>query len=328
MYLALRIALARVGILPSLVFSLSAFRLVAGIVTYWVTAKTPQKSYQAMIRLFCSTRGRSNDFLSAIITLFRPNPAAGQVEGVIGSLDRSRIAQIEKQLEEMGYYVFEQRLSEQTCARILEYSLNKKALIRCGDGIPKNYVRGSPQGIRYDFDRGQLLEDQEILKLTQDPALRAIAGAYLKARPILDTVEMWWHTNFASEPDAEAAQLFHFDMDRIKWLKFFFYITDVGPENGPHCFVSGSHRTGGIPDALLRQGYARITDDEVLKHYPRERIIEFTAPRGTIIAEDTRGLHKGKHVHAGDRLVFQIQFTNSGFAGAVPQPLEKINVQS
>jgi ectoine hydroxylase-related dioxygenase (phytanoyl-CoA dioxygenase family) len=114
----------------------------------------------------------------------------------------------------------------------------------------------------------------------------------------------------------EAAQFFHFDMDRPKWLKFFIYLTDVGTENGPHTFVSGSQRTGGIPRELLRKGYSRMSDEEVLAFYPPQDVVEFAAPRGTIIAEDTRGLHKGKHVHSGDRLVLQLQFSNSMFGGS------------
>jgi hypothetical protein len=70
---------------------------------------------------------------------------------------------------------------------------------------------------------------------------------------------------------------------------------------------------------LLEKGYARLTDEEVNTQYPADSFIEFTAPRGTIIAEDTRGLHKGKHVIKGDRLMFQLQFTNSLFGGEYPK---------
>ncbi len=52
------------------------------------------------------------------------------------------------------------------------------------------------------------------------------------------------------------------------------------------------------------------------RQYDRKDIIEFSAPRGTILAEDTRGLHKGKHVETGDRLLLQLQFSNSLFGMA------------
>jgi ectoine hydroxylase-related dioxygenase (phytanoyl-CoA dioxygenase family) len=107
-------------------------------------------------------------------------------------------------------------------------------------------------------------------------------------------------------------------MDRIRWLKFFIYLTDVDTDNGPHSFIAGSHRTGGIPPSLLRKGYVRLTDGEVREQYPAEDFIEFTGARGTVLAEDTRGLHKGKHVARGDRLVLQLQFSNSLFGGYYP----------
>jgi hypothetical protein len=152
-----------------------------------------------------------------------------------------------------------------------------------------------------------------------DASLLAVAQTYLRAAPIVDVTSMWWHTAFSDQPDEEAAQMYHFDMDRIRWLKVFIYLTDVTPMHGPHCFVAGSHRSGGIPEAMLSKGYARLSDEEVFLHYPRKNLMEFSAPAGTIIIEDTRGLHKGKVVEHGDRLMLQLQFSNSLFGGTYPR---------
>ena len=46
----------------------------------------------------------------------------------------------------------------------------------------------------------------------------------------------------SKKADSEAAQMFHFDLDRIKWLKFFIYLTDVKINSGPHVYVSGTHK--------------------------------------------------------------------------------------
>lgn len=180
--------------------------------------------------------------------------------------------------------------------------------------------------MRYEFQEQDLINDSVVQTLIADMSFIAVAQAYLRCQPIIDVISMWWHTAFLERPDKDAAQFWHFDMDRIKWLKFFIYLTDVGPENGPHSFVSGSHRRGAIPDDLLSKGYARLTDEEVKRAYPEDRIIEFCGPRGTVIVEDTRGLHKGKHVERGDRLVLQIQFSNSLF-GASYRPARFVGVQ-
>jgi hypothetical protein len=188
-------------------------------------------------------------------------------------------------------------------------------------GAPRlvdHYNRENPEGVRYDFSAQDVIDNPDVQQLMADSSVIAVAQRYLRCKPILDVMSMWWHTAHSKIPDKEAAQFWHFDMDRIKWLKFFIYLTDVGPDNGPHSFVAGSHRTGGIPASLRLKGYARLTDQEVEACYPRERFIEFTAPRGTIIAEDTRGLHKGKLVTQGDRLMLQLQFSNSLFGGYYP----------
>jgi hypothetical protein len=164
-----------------------------------------------------------------------------------------------------------------------------------------------------------LLKNTDVQSLIADLSLAAVAQDYLGARPVIDVLSMWWLTDFAERPDSQAAQFFHFDMDRPKWVKIFIYLTDVQASTGPHSFVAGSHKTGGIPQHFLDKGYARLADEEVRNAYPESSIREIVAPRGTILAEDTRGLHKGKHIVKGDRLMLQIQYSNCLFGGDYPR---------
>lgn len=69
----------------------------------------------------------------------------------------------------------------------------------------------------------------------------AIAQEYLACKPIHDLVLMWWSAPHSNKASSEAAQLYHFDMDHLKFLKFFIYLTDVDEHNGPHCYVRKSH---------------------------------------------------------------------------------------
>ena len=52
---------------------------------------------------------------------------------------------------------------------------------------------------------------------------------------------------------------------------------------------------------LLEQGYARQTDEVIYQLYGKDKEVEFTGVRGTIIAEDSKGYHKGKLPTKGDR---------------------------
>ena len=74
-----------------------------------------------------------------------------------------------------------------------------------------------------------------------------------------------------------------------------------------------SHSDNGLPFSLRKNGYKRLDDNQVEIHFKQGSWQQFVGPKGSMIVEDTRGLHKGKHVQNGDRLVFQIQFTTSLF---------------
>ncbi len=297
-------------------------RLTLGWCVYLLVRKTPPFAYQSMIALFCLTGGRSNDAFSRIIGLFKRPYRFAYARGVLGDMADPGVREpVVAQLKSRGYYVFERCIPDDLCDKLLQYALTHPCTVRKMDrGAPTRiaklpYSRGAPEAVRYDFDVQDLLRNQDLQRLLADLSFVALAQDYLGARPVLDVLTMWWHTGYSDQPDSEAGQFFHFDLDRPKWLKFFIYLTDVGPDNGPHSFVAGSHRAGAMPKQLLRKGYARLSDEEVAAAFDRRDILELTAPRGSIIAEDTRGLHKGKHVHSGDRLVLQLQFSNSLFGG-------------
>lgn len=293
--------------------------LLAGLVHFRWTGTTPRRAHQALVSLFCSTGGVSNDIIHKFVAR-RRYPFNIEGKGVLG-VDEQQLHQITKTIRERGYYVFERRLPAEFCDRLQKFALTEQAHFTI-NGEPKleRYDRERPKAVRYDFSEKIILRSDAAQELMADPSVLAVAQAYLGCAPVLDLIACWWHTSWSQEPDKDAAQFFHFDMDRIKWLKFFFYITDVGPENGPHSFVAGSHRSRGIPESILKKGQVRIDDKDVLDFYSRKAVIEFCGPAGTIIAEDTRGLHKGKHVRTGDRLVFQLEFSDSVFGKVYPDP--------
>jgi hypothetical protein len=312
--------LDRTGIKRVLKAGVEIAKVSAGALVHVVQQSTPAFAHQAMVGLYCSTSGYSNDFFSSIIRLARPPYPLPGCEGVLGRMDDANLATVVDDLKTRGYHVFSRRLPAELCDRLLAIALETKCRVRAMDAgtvpaEPMRYDRNKPVGIRYDFAEEDLIDDADVQRLMSDLSILTVAQAYLESAPILDIVAMWWHTAFSASADKAAAQFYHFDMDRLKWLKFFVYLTDVSTESGPHCFVAGSHRRGRTPRPLLKQGYTRLGDGEVRKHLPSEDFIEFTGPRGTIIAEDTRGLHKGKHVEQGDRLMFELEFTNSLFGG-------------
>jgi len=292
--------------------------LLGGLAYYGLRRKTPERSYQGMVRLFTRTGGRSNDLISRGVSALHPPAELPAHDGVLGSLTDERRREITERLDRDGYYVFEQRLDDALCERLLELAVRTPSVAQGAgpDGDAMLVIdRAAPRAVRYELVPDDLVANADVQALMADWSLLTVAQDYLRAAPILDIVTMWWHTAFQDRPDARAAQFYHFDMDRPRWLKFFFYLTDVGPENGPHCFIRGSHRTDGIAGELMSRGYARLGDEDVARHYPATDHVRFIGRKGTIIAEDTRGLHKGQHVERGDRLIFQLELTNTLFGG-------------
>jgi ectoine hydroxylase-related dioxygenase (phytanoyl-CoA dioxygenase family) len=306
-------------------FFLDVVRLLGGAVMYRFTGNTSPAAHQAFVRLFCLSRGLSNDWMHRVVVTLDGGCTLPQPRGLLGVRTVKDADQIADSIRRNGYHVFDQKLPSDMCDRLLAFAMTTPASLRpmTGEEGPRKndeiYDRTHPKTVRYDFHVGDVLEHPDVQGLMADPSILMVSQSYLRTTPIADVTSMWWHTAFSDQPDEEAAQFFHFDLDRIKWLKFFIYLSDVGPDNGPHCFIRGSHRRNGIPAALLAKGYARLKDEEVFRHYARDDEVQFLAPRGTVIVEDTRGLHKGLPVTNGDRLMLQLQFSDSLFGGTYPK---------
>lgn len=286
-----------------------------GYMIFLLTKKTSQQAFFAFRFLFVQTNGGINDYFSKRISKSKPSKMIGS-KGVLGDLNTEEVQNICAEIQENGFKVFDVKLPEKYISQIESFARNtkvsylqndKRRIIYSKDKV--KFDSSNPISSRYQYYPNEILSNSELQDLTFDPSLRTIASSYLNAQPILDSVTMWWSVPFKDDQKDKAAQMYHFDMDRFKFIKFFFYINDVNSDNGPHCYIRNSHR--GLPEQLLKD--TRITDEEIAKHYKPEDILELTAPKGSIIAVDTRGLHKGKTLISGERLLFQIQFSNSLF---------------
>ena len=283
-----------------------------GYLYFLLTSKTPKLSYYSFRQLFCLTNGKLNDFMASRAKKTKPAYSIKKTEGVLGKLSADEIKTISQRIKDDGFYFFEKKLDKDICDKLKEFALNTPANVipspeENGDSFI--YDRENLFGTRYQFTEYDLMQNRSVQDLVADETFFAIAQEYFQSKPLNDSVTMWWSTPYSKEASSEAAQLFHFDMDRFKFLKFFVYLTDVTTNTGPHCYVKGTHKN--LPEKFLKDG--RIPDAEILKYYNKNDIMEFTGDVGTILAVDTRGLHKGKPLVSGERLLFQIEYTTSFF---------------
>jgi hypothetical protein len=285
-------------------------------VVYLLKGKTPPRSWQGVIRLFCATGGWSQEVFHRIISIRYPRYRNIEPRGTLGNLESREIASITESIDRDGFFVAPILLSDAQCDQLIEFALSSR--YKWIDGWkdePGPFNRENPVAIKYQMAQESLISNSVVQDLMADRSFLSVAQTYLNCAPTLDMIGLWWVTDFSDKPDRDAATMYHFDMTRIRWLNVFIYLTDVTPDSGPHTFVRGSHRPGAIPWRFLSRGYERLTDEEVIDHYGQENVIEFLGPRGTILFEDTRGLHKGKHVLNGDRLIFQLSYVDSMFGG-------------
>ncbi|MFN6083724.1 MAG: phytanoyl-CoA dioxygenase family protein, partial [Fluviicola sp.] len=286
-----------------------------GFILFLFTKKTSNIAYISFRYLFVSTNGRVNDFHSRLISLVK-KPKKTTLGSILNLNSEKDIDHICSEITKNGYFQFDISLEKDKIDSLENFGRTTPAryvdVNKSSIAYSQEKILFDPEKIdspRYQFDVEDVVQNETVRSIIFDQGFLSIASKYLKCSPILDIVTMWWSKPANDLGKSQAAQMYHFDMDRIKFLKFFFYVTDVDTQTGPHCYIENSHKR---LDRAVRKD-RRLTDEELLAHYPKTAFKEFNGKKGTILAVDTRGLHKGKALETGERLLFQIQFSNSLF---------------
>ena len=270
-----------------------------------------------MRQLFVITNGGFNRMIAENISKAVPplqSPANSMVFG-------DSLSAIIQGLNSNGHWIFKEKMPNQHVDNLVRYAKEAPAFGRAAKDRPAS--QGTYSAIHrlgnaiFDFDEKKLVNNDDVWAVATMREFTDIARAYLNTEPILDLVTMWWSlaTKASIQEQSSAAQLYHFDLDRLRFLKFFVYLTDVGDANGPHSYVSGSHK-GFKNSSLQRDG--RFSDEEIRRFYPSNEV-KITGKKGTIFVADTAGFHKGTPLEDGERLIFQLEFSNSLFGASYTQ---------
>ena len=234
-----------------------------------------------------------------------------------------------KLLNEIGFVYLDKVFADDEIDRIYDYlsrfpvrchgsesTIGKKKLDTClVDDVPSGVNLG-------DYQQDVISHCPWFYKIAHDENLIRLVEAYLGALPTLSIFTVWW--SFSSGVEPIRAQLFHHDRADFRSVNLFVYLTDVGPNNGPHVYVKCTHefrvlykmiapRLGNDPIALQKfwqwMEVHRKTDKDVETIFTEAGIERHIGVRGTSFLEDTRGLHKGLLPVGGRRLVFQLCYS-------------------
>jgi ectoine hydroxylase-related dioxygenase (phytanoyl-CoA dioxygenase family) len=270
-----------------------------------------------MLRFFYLTGGLSNDIINFFVS--KKPPETERCTGIFSKFDEDEILKYKKQLDNNGYLILDNVLNSEEVNALVDDFIKLEGFYTSDSNIKSQKKKlniQNPESVKFYYNSQDIIDNFNVQKILFDSSIIHFAQMYLNSYPVIDNISAWWSFP-AGNPDKNAAQWWHFDLDRPKWLKFFFFLTDCSIENGAHSFVRGSHKNNGIPWSLRKKGYDRLDDNDVEKKFPKKDIIDILATKGSLLIEDTRGLHKGRHLIKNNRFLIQVQYSSSLFGGVV-----------
>ena len=174
------------------------------------------------------------------------------------------------------------------------------------DDIVKNskYCNISHVSLDIDLKKTKYLKDIALSKLFLSTAKNYIGKNEISISSLCYISNP---ANISEKEKKDNAQYFHYDNDFKKFFKVFIYLNDVDLNSGPHSFVQFSHNRRLFKHLVSK----RISDEEIISHYGKENIKTFNLPRGSLIFEDTFGLHKGSFPLKNTRTVLILVYGNN-----------------
>ena len=182
--------------------------------------------------------------------------------------------------------------------------------------IPQSYVE---QIINYCESNRRVeywnphTECEAIRRLAHNEQILQIARRYLKTEPVLWLSQLRWSFGDALEkrkmlpsihlePVLYDCDAFHYDALDFRSLTVFIYLTDVGPDSGPHVLVEGTHKTKTFTEIW----HNVLSDIDVERRFG-SRIKAIFGQKGTVLFEETSSYHKAARCKT-KRLMLSIDY--------------------
>ncbi|MEX5588368.1 phytanoyl-CoA dioxygenase family protein [Pseudomonas urmiensis] len=237
--------------------------------------------------------GRSQrEFVSRLACKFLP-PIATQAtsysEGV-------------SQLQTRGYTMLDDLVSPEQVKAMVEYFAHKLVYDRWNqDGGMFDPMQPPAECHTAPFTNTDIVHSPHAIQWANHPKVLEIVEHVLGAKPTVSNMSVWW--SYPGHDTPQEAENFHRDVDDLRFIKLFIYLSDVDERAGPHVFVPTSQNHPGF------KRIRRYSDEEVEQEFGRDGIHYFTGLKGSAFLENTYGLHKGQLPTHTRRLLFQVQYS-------------------
>ncbi|MEL6222515.1 MAG: hypothetical protein AAFR31_07730 [Cyanobacteria bacterium J06627_8] len=214
------------------------------------------------------------------------------------------------------------RLSPYTLKRILNFVHNTKMYVGGKPEIQflyadKSTIQRSCGAFAHGIYPKFALESCAVIQsLVRDPKLLEISAQYLDAAPKHISTNLCWCFQgdrhlYEHSGSGDAQIRFHYDLDDYHSIKFFFYLTDVNPDSGPHYCVLGSHRKRKWNYQL--SPLIGRSDEAIIRDFGQHTIRQVCGDAGFGFVEDTFCFHRGTPPTQGDRLLLTIEYGLQNF---------------
>jgi len=168
-----------------------------------------------------------------------------------------------------------------------------------------------------NFNSNVMINCPHIFYLANHPKILSLVTGYLGCKPTINNILGW--RSFVINAEPEHPQNYHRDVDDWKLVKLFLYLTDVDMDSGPHYYIKGSAYNDKCTEIR------RFTDDEIESAFGKETVVPHTGLKGTIILEDTYGVHKGAVPKSQDRSLIQIVYSLHPLPYSPIRPVKSLN---
>ena len=195
-------------------------------------------------------------------------------------------------LENNGYAVIRNAVDRE---RVLELSRETEELLK------------DPKNLKLNDTHLQMINQplhtaKKAFNLATDDVLVNVASEFFKCTPALGSYNL--KRSLVNNLQAKDAQLYHCDGNSIKFLKFFFYLTDVDLESGPFTYVEGSHKR-------KFEGWKnkyRWDPLEIKSIYGADKIKHLMGRVGDVIIANTTGFHRGYPPERKERMMLTVDY--------------------
>ena len=187
--------------------------------------------------------------------------------------------------------------SGKTEGDLKDASFNKTFILR-GTDLDKNFLQATP-----------------LTELKQNVFLKPIINNYY-GQPSKVIYVDYWYTLKTNNPNQDVySQAWHCDPEGDKIVKVFVYFSDVDERSGALQYIKGTQHDGKNFRVLkrIRRNTSYYPEQSFVDaNFPKDDIIQASAPKGTVIICDTRGLHRGGKCLDNERILGVLEYLDTG----------------